>query len=166
MEGPLKLRATDQDDLTVVATCLQDALVPIGDMTFLPEDRRFVLVANRFRWEAGASATDLPGETDSGADVSYDSAAGPHFERVNCGVWFDGVKSVRTKGVDLRDRSVILELLTLRRDGGHLMMMFAGGATIQLEIDGLRCFLEDVGEPWPTRWRPAHPAGDAEGPGE
>jgi hypothetical protein len=166
MAGPLKLRATDQDDLAVVATCLQDALVPIGDMTFLPEDRRFVIVANRFRWETGASIMDAPREADSAADAPYDSAAGPRFERINCGVWFDGVQAVRTMGVDLRDRSVILELLTLRQDGGRLQMVFAGGAVILLEIDGLRCFLEDIGEPWPTQWRPGHPAGTAEGPGE
>src|SRR3546814_8484183 len=105
-------------------------------MTFLPEDRRFILVANRFRWEAGAAAIDAPREADSAADVPYDGADGPRFERINCGAWFDGVQAVRTMGVDLRDRSVILELLTLRQDDGRLQMVFAGGAAILLEKIG------------------------------
>ncbi|MEI9982523.1 MAG: DUF2948 family protein [Aliidongia sp.] len=33
----------------ILASCLQDALVMIGDMAYLPEPQRFVLVANRFR---------------------------------------------------------------------------------------------------------------------
>jgi hypothetical protein len=26
-----------------------------------------------------------------------------------------------------------------------------------LEVDRILCFLDDLGEPWPTRWRPKHP---------
>lgn len=166
MSGPLKLRAADQEDLAVIATCLQDALVPIGDMSFIPEDRRFVLVANRFRWELGGASAARVAVTDDHPDASYDAAAGPSFERVNCGVWFDGVTAVRTKSVNLHDRSTILELLTLRQDDGQLSLIFAGGPVIQLEIDGLCCFLEDIGEPWPTRRRPGHPVLSGEGPGE
>lgn len=166
MAGPLKLRAADEEDLTVVAACLQDALVPIGDMTYMPQDRRFVLVANRFRWEAGAPAVDAAGTADGTADAAYDGGPDPRFERVNCGVWFDGVRAVRTRSVNLRDRGLILELLTMRLDGERLLLMFAGGATIMLEVEGLRCFMEDIGEPWPTPWRPGHPAETAEGPGE
>lgn len=166
MPGPLKLRATDEEDLTVVAACLQDALVPIGDMTYMPEDHRFILVANRFRWETGAPPVDAPGPAGGAGDAPYDSGSAPRFERVNCGIWFDGVRAVRTRGVNLRDRALILDLLTVRLDGERLLLMFAGGAMIMLEVDGLRCFMEDIGEPWPTQWRPDHPAGIAEGPGE
>lgn len=169
--GPLKLRATDQDDLSVIAACLQDALVPIGDMTFQPENRRFVLVANRFRWEAarpGDPAADEvePAGADETSDVSYDAASRSRFERTNCGLRFERVTAVRTRGVDLRDRGQILELLTLRHENDRLVLVFAGGATIVLELDGLQCFLEDIGEPWPTWWRPAHPVTAGEGPGE
>ncbi|MGY9006559.1 MAG: DUF2948 family protein, partial [Alphaproteobacteria bacterium] len=48
---PLKLRAIDSDDLDVLGAFLQDALVPVCDMQFIPDERRFVLVANRFCWE-------------------------------------------------------------------------------------------------------------------
>jgi hypothetical protein len=32
---------------------------------------------------------------------------------------------------------------------------------IRLEGAGITCRLKDLGEPWPTRWRPRHTAGDA-----
>jgi hypothetical protein len=66
------------------------------------------------------------------------------------------VRAVRTEGIDLRDRGRILELLTLRKAEDSVLLVFAGGAIIRLEVDRLRCFLEDIGEAWPTRWRPRH----------
>ena len=50
-EERLKLSAGDADDLAVIAACTQDALAPIGEMAFLPAERRFVLALNRFRWD-------------------------------------------------------------------------------------------------------------------
>src|SRR5215469_15719302 len=47
----LKLRAEDADDLAVISACVQDALVAVHDLAFVPEDQTFLLVANRFRWE-------------------------------------------------------------------------------------------------------------------
>ena len=67
----LKLAATDENDLAVVSGALQDAIVPIGDISFQPDDRRFVFVANRFCWEAGDA-----------------SRAGKNAERINAGVIF------------------------------------------------------------------------------
>ena len=49
--GLLKLRAHDAEDLAVVSALLQDAIVPAKEMTFLADERRFVMVANRFMWE-------------------------------------------------------------------------------------------------------------------
>lgn len=157
MADRLKLRALDDDDLAVVAACLQDALLPIGDMSFQPQEKRFVFVANRFCWESGAEpATAEEGTLDPTGDATYEDDGQPVYQRTNCGVWFDGVRAVRTRGIDLRDRGRILELLTLRREGEAVLMVFAGGATLRLEVTELRCFLEDIGEGWPTRWRPGH----------
>jgi len=49
MTAPLKIIARDAEDLAVVAACLQDALIPLNEMRYLPQERRFILVANRFR---------------------------------------------------------------------------------------------------------------------
>lgn len=161
MGGKLKLRAADEEDLSIIAACLQDALVPIGDMTFQPQERRFVLVANRFRWEAGAPAPAAEGSVeDESADAPFLGDPGPRYERTNCGLWFENVRGVHIHGIDLRDRSRILAFLTLRKRDDSVVLIFAGDAMIRLEIDQLRCFLEDIGESWPTRWRPAHPVAE------
>src|SRR3546814_2045479 len=59
-DKPLKLRAHDPADMDVVAALLQDALVPLGDMTYLAKEKRFVMVANRFRWHGDASDDEPP----------------------------------------------------------------------------------------------------------
>ena len=37
MTAELKLRATDDEDLAVVSAILQDAVIPIEEMAYLPE---------------------------------------------------------------------------------------------------------------------------------
>ncbi|QCN94558.1 DUF2948 family protein [Azospirillum argentinense] len=148
---PIRLRAQDAEDLKVVSACLQDAILPIGDMCFLPEEARFVLVANRFKWETAGKRR--PGPT---AD---DDHLNP-FERVNCGVRIEGVKAVKLRGLDLKDRAQILELLSVEAADGALVLNFAGGACIRLESPSWTCFVEDLGEPWPTGCKPCHPLED------
>lgn len=151
MTTPIRLRAEDEDDLKVVSACLQDAIVPIGEMCFLPDDRRFVLVVNRFKWETvGADRAARPGPT---AD---DDHLFP-FERTHCGVRFENVTAVRTRGLDIKDRARILELLTIEAAGDGVELHFAGGACIRVEGAGWRCMVEDLGEPWPTACQPCHP---------
>ena len=68
-----------------ISACLQDALVPVSEMTYVPDDHRFVLVANRFRWEAPApaDASPAPGDQDD------NGGSGPTFERVLTGICFE-----------------------------------------------------------------------------
>jgi hypothetical protein len=134
MPGPLRLKALDTEDLVVLASCLQDALVMVGDMAYLPDERRFVLVCNRFGWET----------------------PGPDLSRITCGVTFEGIGAVRRKGIDLKESERILSLLTLRPDDGAIELLFSTGAAIRLETPSVGVYLEDIGEAWPTQWRPSH----------
>jgi hypothetical protein len=143
MTARLKLRAEDAEDIGVIAACLQDALIPFGDMKFFPDEARFMLVANRFRWE-NLSAR-------SGAEK---------YERVNCGICFDGVKAVRCRGIEQKKPGDLLEILTIVAEDDSLTLVFAGDAVIRFEIDRVHCRLEDFGESWPTQWRPQHPLED------
>lgn len=144
---PIRLRAQDQDDLKVVSACLQDAIVPIGDMCFLPEERRFVLVVNRFKWETAGQPR--PGPTADDDLIP--------FERTHCGVRVEGVTGVKVKDIDLKDRRQILELLAIEAVEGGVVLDFAGGGCIRLDATGWTCFVEDLGEPWPTTCKPCHP---------
>ena len=123
----------------MISAILQDALIPVSEMAYLPDERRFALVANRFRWEA---PHDRPRE---------------NFERRLTGLSIGGVTAVRRRGFRPGDPTRILALLALRRVAGALQLDFAGGAAIQLETGEILCHLDDLGEPWPTRWQPRHP---------
>jgi hypothetical protein len=139
MPDQLKLRAEDAEDLAVISAILQDALVPVADMTYLPDEQRFALVVNRFRWE---------GEPD---------APRAAHERILTGVCFSHVAGAKLHGFSRRDADRILEVLTLHAADGCVLIEFSGGARLRLEVGRLLCHVEDIGEPWPTRWRPSHP---------
>ena len=148
--SPLKLRIADAADLEVASTLLQDALVPVGDIAWLPSERRFVMVVNRFRWES------------SGDERASDS------ERVLAGVSFGAVTTVRLRDIDLGRRDMFLSLLAIvaaEGDGGGPVVdiAFAGTEgtrpTIRIAVERLDGLVEDFGEAWPTSWRPAHARG-------
>lgn len=142
LQEPARLRlfAKDPDDLSVISALLQDALVPLGDMAYLPEEKSFIMALNRFRWEAGDGARTR--------------------ERVHSGLRFDRVGRVRYRGLDRRRRGAILSLLAIAYDQGVSTLHFSGSGIIRLEADELRCGLEDFGEPWPTPTAPHHDPGD------
>ena len=167
MTENLKLRAVDDEDLQVVSAVLQDALIPVGEMAFLPGETRFVMVANRFKWENCSEAFDQP-RTEAeerpltDAELTAEEFARcTSYERVLCGVCFDGVTMVKRRGVELNDRAHIHELLAIRSEPGAIVLTFAGGAALRLEGTGITCRIEDMGEPYPTSWRPQHTVGGA-----
>lgn len=140
MSEPIKLRADDAEGLGVIAACLQDAIVLIQDVAWVPEEQRFLLVANRFKWECAERAgEDMP------------------FQRTHCAVSLHGISSVRRRNIDLHDRGLILNLLTIQPDTGGLCLLFADDRAIHLDGTGWRCFIQDLGEPWPAGKPPHHP---------
>lgn len=155
----LKLRAKDSEDLQVISAVLQDALVPVRDMTQLPRERRFVMLANRFRWEARAPLNDLPDQPRREAparegDARFEDA--PLYERVHCGVTFDRVRSAHLRGFHKADTARILNLLAVVGDADGVTLAFSRDAAVRLQGAHIVCHLEDLGDPWPTRWRPSH----------
>ena len=146
----LRLRAEDADDLAVLSACLQDALVAVRDLGYLPDERSFVLVANRFRWESGLRP--LPGEEG--------------HERVLCAVNFGAVAGASYRGFRRSDEDRILCLLAVRSDpdgtgGASIHLEFAGTAAIRLDAGRILAHAKDLGDPWPTPWRPRHDEGAA-----
>jgi hypothetical protein len=147
MTGPtfadgIKLRADDADDLKIIAACLQDAIVPIGEVAYLPEHQSFVMMVNRFRWELSGREPAEP-------------------QRVNCAVTVLGITGVRRRNIDLRDRALLLNLLTIQPGTDGLDLVFADDRAIHLASARWRCLIEDVGAPWPAGAVPRHRLGDA-----
>jgi len=164
-ERPKKIRALDADDLKVVSALLQDALVPVTDAAFVKAEKRFVLVANRFMWESGGAGEDVPApsdndeadrESDGGNDVRFLDGGVAGYQRTNSGLCFDRVERVRYRGIDMASKQQILNLLAVEPGPGYVDLVFSDGAAIRLEVSAISCHLEDLGEPWPTHWRPDH----------
>ncbi len=137
---PLRLVAVDPTDLSVIAACLQDALVPVSDIAALPDEKRFAVALNRFMWERGESQ----------------DKDGPLYYRTHALLRIDNVSAIRSRGYDRDDRARILSLMSVRPGEDSVDLIFAEGAAIRILAAPLRATLVDMGEPWPTRWRPGH----------
>jgi hypothetical protein len=143
-DTPLKLRAEDVDDLAVISACMQDALISVKDLSYDRAARSFTFVANRFRWEG-------PLDTDGGVAA---------HERTLCTVSFAAVERVSYRGFRRSADDRILSLLAIRpgAGGATIALEFSGGATVRLDVSSIRVHATDIGEPWPTVWRPDHNA--------
>ena len=139
MDGKLKLTALDADDLGVISAAVQDSLVAVRDCVHFADERRFVLLLNRFRWEA---------------DATIETA----YWRTHSALVFNEVKAVHHHKIPLKLPDRVLELLAVTAEKDLVTLSFAADRAIRLEIGRLACHLGDVGEPWPTPWKPAHPA--------
>ena len=51
----LKLAALDKQDLDVLSAHLQDSVLMVGDLQYLPGESRFLVTLNRFAWEKGGA---------------------------------------------------------------------------------------------------------------
>ena len=66
MGEKLKLRCEDEEDVVVLSSLLQDALVPMAELAWLPAEKCFVFVASRFIWSECIEVTLPAGEAPSG----------------------------------------------------------------------------------------------------
>ena len=94
MKAGLKLLAEDEEDLAILSAHLQDAVLRVGDLAYLPKQRRFAAVVNRYCWEGC-------GDNEAGT-------------RVQAGLHFDSVLRAQSSRVRQEDPAAILELLALR----------------------------------------------------
>jgi hypothetical protein len=148
---PLRLRAVDTIDLSVIAAHLQDAVAQVGDMAYKPGQRRFAIMFNRFMWE------DVQDQAGGGAKAD---ARAP-YRRVRSVLHFDGVLKVKSQGLRLDRKEAVAEILTLafeKKDdvAGAITMTFAGNGAIRLEVEALDAWLSDISEPWATPNLPRH----------
>lgn len=146
---PLKLIALDAEDLAVISAHVQDAVVRIGDMAYLPHEKRFAVLFNRFDWLGAVSA----------------AAAGQELEceRRRAGMRFERVLRVRSSGISLSQKDTFLSLLAITFDeagkddpAGRVRIDFAGGGAIELTVECIEAELKDLGAAWRTPHVPDH----------
>ena len=140
----LRLLAEDAEDLQIISAALQDAVGRVGDIFYEPTQRRVTLVFNRFLWERQERAAALG--------------------RVRSALQFGSVLGVKTRKLKREPKDAVVELLTVdfnpsEAPSGTVLLSFAGGADLALEVECLDAVLADVSQPWPTRRSPSHELG-------
>jgi hypothetical protein len=149
-ERALNLVARDADDLQVISTLVQDAVLGIADMRWDRKRRRFVMLVNRFRWEDREAA----------------AAQRRPYERVRAILVAEDVTAVRSSGIDRAQGDAVFSVLALgfaegAEGTGTLSITLAGDGAVALSVEALEVTLRDVTRPYraPSGKVPSHGAG-------
>ncbi len=146
----LKLIALDAEDLAVLSAHLQDAVIRIGDIAYLPRERRFAAVGNRFDWSDALAG--LNGRREE-------------FTRRRAALRFERVLGAKLQGIDLARKDAVLSLLAISFEPGEtpqgrITLHFAGGGAIRLEVECVEAEMKDLGPVWRVASMPSHPDDD------
>ena len=132
----------------------QNSILRVGDMVYLPKEKRFVAMANRFDW---ARANAAPARTRTNSSDS--------LERRRAGLRFERVNSAKVHGLDFKDKRAALALLAVTFEPaspnetpeGDVTLTFSGGAAIRLSVECIEAELKDFGAAWTAKRSPKHP---------
>ncbi|WP_371395979.1 DUF2948 family protein [Fretibacter rubidus] len=139
----LKLKAESADDLTVISSVLQDAIIRIGEISYDRKGRSLTLRLTRFRHENGDGQ-----------------------ERVLCGLRVDGILSVASRGIERDNKEALAVLLSVGfvpsenvtlAPSGKLHLVFAGNGEIVCDVEAIDLILADTAPPRRTKSVPLHP---------
>lgn len=132
---PLRLLAEDADDLQIISAALQDAILRPVDIVWERQSRRLTIAFTRFCWECGET-------------------------RVMSAMQFGDVLAVKSRRLP-RNPEARLELLALdfepgEAPGGRVILMFAGGGDLRIDVECLDAVVTDLSDRWPARAAPTH----------
>ncbi|TIT85330.1 MAG: DUF2948 family protein, partial [Mesorhizobium sp.] len=130
-------------DLSIVSAHVQDAVMKVSDLEYLPAAKRFVLTMNRFVWEAKSGLFRQ------------------HNERRQSVLHFDRVLGAKTSGIQRDKPAEVLSLLAvsfvaISKPAGIIELVFSGGGTIMLDVECIEARLADIGGSWEATSRPVH----------
>jgi hypothetical protein len=141
----IKFVALDEEDLEVVSTHLQDAVVKAADVLWRPAEKRVVIALNRFDWEAAQADT-------------------PEYRRRRAALRFERVLSCKCRSLNPGGKDQVLNLLAVEfaeaaAPSGVVSLIFSGGGELRLEVECLEAELADLGPVWTATACPAHALG-------
>jgi len=138
----LRFAVLDAEDLAVVSTHLQDAVLKVSDVLWRPQEKRLVLALNRFDWESAQGDK-------------------PQYRRRRSALRFERVLSCKCRHLDPAGKAAILNLLAVEfsptdAPSGVVTLIFSGDAALRLEVECLEAELADLGPAWTTASCPMH----------
>ena len=149
LDRPLNLGAQDAEDLQVISSLTQDAVLTVDDLKWNRAERQLVFLLKRFRWE----------------DVELAKQQGRDPERVQSLLVIQNATGLASQGIDRKQADVVLSLMSLEYSGGEdgvgdLILTFSGDGALKVQVDGLDVALRDVTRPYvaPSKQVPNHDA--------
>ena len=147
---PLKLVALDLEDLKIVSAHLQDAVMRVADLAYLPKEQRFAAIVNRFDW------------TVPNADIRDRRTVN---QRLRTALRFEHVTAVKRQSIVQSAPGAVLSLLAIRFEetaapSGVVTLVFAGGGALRLDVECVEAEMRDLGPIWTTPNRPDHDQDD------
>ena len=139
----LKLLATSNKDLNVIAAHLQDSIVSTKDISNLKKNRIFLIQLNRFMWE----------DVEKGVFRKN--------KRIRTVLKFDNVISVLSKNINKQDDKYFLDFLTIESilltdKSYEIKLIFSGDSVIKINVEVIDITLDDQGSPWESKTAPKH----------
>jgi hypothetical protein len=139
----LKLLATSDKDLKVLAAHLQDSIVLPKDIVNLKKNRIFIIQLNRFMWE----------DVEKGVFRKN--------KRIRTVLKFDNVIKVLSKNISLKDDKQFFDFLTIESSllpdkSYEIKLIFSGNAIIKISTEVIDVTLDDQGFPWESKTEPKH----------
>jgi hypothetical protein len=139
---PLQFVVLDEEDLEVVSTHLQDAVVKVADVHWRPQEKRVVVAVNRFDWESAQNGS-------------------AEYRRRRAALRIERVLSCKCREISPAGKDAVLNLLAVEfsetdEPSGVVTLVFSGGAELRLEVECLEAELADLGPSWVTAARPVH----------
>lgn len=127
--SPHKLIALDEDDLAVISAHVQDATVVASDIIWRQAEKRLVVGMRRPDCEE-----ILAGE------------GAPH--RIISALRFDRTLVCKARNIDLGAPQALrllgIEFHPTDAPGGNVLLLFAGGGVLRLDVECIECELADL----------------------
>ena len=138
----LKLLATSNEDLKVIAAHLQDAIISTSDIANLKKNRIVLMELNRFMWE----------DVEKGVFRKN--------KRIRTILKFDNVINVYSKNISQKKKE-FLDFLTIESNilpdkSYEMKIIFSGNSAIKIYAEIIDVTLDDQGSPWDTKIKPKH----------
>ena len=139
----LKLSATSDEDLRVIAAHLQDSIVSVNDIANLKKNRIFLIQLNRFMWE----------DVEKGVFRKN--------KRIRTILKFDNIIEVNAKNISQKNQDKFLDFLAIESQqmpdkNYEMKLIFSGDSIIRVLAEVIEVTLDDQGIPWDTKNKPKH----------
>lgn len=127
----MRLWAQDEEDAAIISALMQDACIRADETHFDAPARRVTMLASRFCWECVTP------------------------QRIRTAVRIESVLRARRRNWPA-ESDAVLELLAFIVAPDKVMLVFAGGAEIAVDVECIDIIFEDLGEPHQAVAKPEH----------